>query len=119
MGSTYGYLTETNLEVYSGLDYSVINAVFDTAAVEGAITTVEELINTILGVDTAQTVTNKITSAVKFGSVWQMNHLIRALGITFESTVYDMTWDKMYEMLEKILYEPLGVDSIPMSGANK
>ena len=77
------------------------------------------MINGILGVSTAQTVTNQITSAVKFGAAWQMNYLMNALGITSEVSVYDVPWDKMYETLKKILHSSVGVDSIPMSGATR
>ncbi len=119
MGSIYAYLTHGNLELYTGLDYSVINAIFTNTVIEGAITTTEELINGILGVSTAQTITNQITSAVKFGAAWQMNYLMNALGITSEVSVYDVPWDKMYETLKKILHSAVGVDSIPMSGADR
>ena len=117
--SLYQYLTVTTLELSTGLDYSVINAVFTDTVICGAITTAEELINAILDVSTAQTVTNQITSAVKFGAAWQMNYLMNALGIKFEVSIYDVSWDKMHETLEKILAAGGTVDSIPMSGANR
>ena len=121
--SVYEYLTTAALELATGLDYSVINAKFTDVAIEAMITTVEELINGILGVSTAQTVTNQITSAVKFGAAWYMNYAIANLGHRSESNpAYDIGWDKMYMMLEKILLREdstVGVDTIPMSGATR
>ena len=121
--STYNYLTTAALEAATGIDYSVINAKFSDVAIEARITYVEELINGILGVSTAQTVTNQITSAVKFGAAWMMNYAIANLGHRSEGNpAYDIAWATMYTMLEKILLRTdstVGVDSIPMSGATR
>lgn len=120
--SVYEYLTVAALELATGLDYEVMNAAFTDVAVEALITTTEELVNGILGVSTAQTVTNQITSATKFGAAWYMNMAISNLGYLGETNpIYDISWNKMYETLEQILRinEDVGIDSIAMSGADR
>ena len=92
--SVYEYLTVATKETATGIDYSVINAAITDPAIEAHITTTEELVNGILGVSTKQTVTNQITSATKFGAAWHMEMAMSALGITFEPSIYDISWDK-------------------------
>lgn len=122
MASTYEYLTLANLEKFTGIDYSTVNSTaFADANVEMIITTAEELINGLLGVSTAQTVTNAITISTKFLSAWLMNQNMEDLGYGTENTnpIYELSWKEIIELVKTFLNSDVGVDTIPMSGADR
>ena len=123
MASVYGYLTLENLELFTGIDYSVVNATaLADANVEMNITTAEELINGFLGVSTAQTITNAITSSTKFLSGWLLNSLMESLGYSNEkpNPIFLLSWIDIVALVKGILAgdQDTIIDSIPMSGAS-
>ena len=64
MVSTYGYITLANLESYTGLDYSAIDATkYSDANVEYKISTAERIINGIVGTVYTGTIPDRIVSA--------------------------------------------------------
>ena len=123
MVSVYGYLTLANLELFTGIDYSVVNptALADTN-VEMNITTAEELINGFLGVSTAQTVTSAISSSTKLLSGWLLNSLMESLGYSNEKVnpIFLLSWVDIVVLVKGILAgdQDTIIDSIPMSGAS-
>lgn len=122
MASVYEYITLADLEDFTGIDYSTIDATaFHDDHVNMNITTAEELINGFLGVSVAQTVTNAITLATKFLSGWFLNKIINNLGYRTENTnpVFELTWDQIIKLVKDILNSDVGVDSIPMQGADR
>ena len=123
MVSTYGYLTLANLEKFTGIDYSTINATaFADDNVEMNISTAEELVNAYLGVSTAQTITNAITISTKFLTGWLLNNRIVNLGYGTENTnpVFELSWIEITNLVKEILEgdEDIMVTSIPMTGAS-
>jgi len=121
--STYGYLSLENLEKFTGTDYSTINATaFADANVEMNISTAEELVNSFLGVSTAQTVTNAITFATKILSGWLLHSLIEKLGYGTENAnpLFLLSWKDVVDLVKGILQgdNDIMVQSIPMSGAS-
>ena len=123
MASVYGYLTLANLEVFTGIDYSVVNATaLADANVEMNITTAEELINGFLGVSTAQTVTSAISSSTKLLSGWLLNSLMESLGYSNEkpNPIFLLSWVDIVALVKGILAgdQDTIIDSIPMSGAS-
>jgi hypothetical protein len=123
MVSTYGYLTLANLEKFTGIDYSTIQATyFADANVEMNISTAEELVNAYLGVSTAQTITNAITLSTKFLTGWLLNNRIVNLGYGTENTnpIFELSWIEITNLVKEILEgdEDIMVTSIPMTGAS-
>jgi len=123
MASVYGYLTLENLELFTGIDYSVVNATaLADANVEMNITTAEELINGFLGVSTAQTVTSAISSSTKLLSGWLLNSLMESLGYSNEkpNPIFLLSWIDIVALVKGILAgdQDTIIDSIPMSGAS-
>ena len=123
MVSVYGYLTLANLELFTGIDYSVVNATaLADANVEMNITTAEELINGFLGVSTAQTVTSAISSSTKLLSGWLLNSLMESLGYSNEkpNPIFLLSWVDIVALVKGILAgdQDTIIDSIPMSGAS-
>ena len=123
MASVYGYLTLANLELFTGIDYSVVNATaLADANVEMNITTAEELINGFLGVSTAQTVTSAISSSTKLLSGWLLNSLMESLGYSNEkpNPIFLLSWVDIVALVKGILAgdQDTIIDSIPMSGAS-
>ena len=123
MVSVYGYLTLANLELFTGIDYSTVDAtaLADTN-VEMNITTAEELINGFLGVSTAQTVTSAISSSTKLLSGWLLNSLMESLGYSNEKVnpIFLLSWVDIVALVKGILAgdQDTIIDSIPMSGAS-
>ncbi len=123
MVSVYGYLTLANLELFTGIDYSVVNpTALADANVEMNITTAEELINGFLGVSTAQTVTSAISSSTKLLSGWLLNSLMESLGYSNEKVnpIFLLSWVDIVVLVKGILAgdQDTIIDSIPMSGAS-
>jgi hypothetical protein len=122
MASVYGYLTLANLENYMGIDLSAVDSVaLSDARVEFHITSAEEYINALLGVSAAQTITNAITIATKWLSAYSINHILQGLGygVASDNPIYDWTWKELITEVKTILTSDTGVDSIPMSGADR
>lgn len=122
MASVYGYITLGNLENYTGIDYSAIDAVaFTDVKIEKKITDAERLINAYLGVSTAQTKTDSIIICTMLISAKICHDAIMALG--YHEGIEHMQDDLLNMTIPKILdfflNNEVGVDSIPMSGANR
>jgi hypothetical protein len=122
MASTYGYITAATLENFTGIDYSIVDSVaYSDARVEVIITSAEEIVNGLMGVSTAQTVTNAITISTKFLSAWMLWQSMANLGYTLKEPqgIYLLTWDQILNLVQKFLNETgPNVEGIPMSGAN-
>jgi hypothetical protein len=122
MASTYGYLTAANLENFTGIDYSTVDAVaYSDARVELIITSAEEIINGLLGVSVAQTITNAITISTKFLSAWLLWQSMANLGYAHADPqgIYLLTWEQILYLVQSFLNETgPNVESIPMTGAN-
>ena len=122
--STYGYLTGELLEIFTGTDYSSVDSTaFSDTNLIAMITTCEEIINSILGVSAAVTVTNSITVATKFLAGWMLNRSQEDLGYGTKETnpIFSLSWKQILDLIASILSqnETSGIDSIAMSGADR
>lgn len=119
--STYGYITGDELEAFTSVDYSTLNAtVFSEANVMAKVSIAERMVHAYLGVSSAQTATDGIKTAVMLISARILNDsMIKSGNLTAENqeqpfSIYIDT------IMEKWLTGDSGVtiDSIPMSGAS-
>ena len=119
--STYSYLTGANLELFLGLDLSVIDAtIFHDDNIGPLITGAEERVNAHLGVSAAQTVTNAISVCTKLYCRLHVEQVLNAIGWNEEKS-FTMTEQEIIKLATELLGfdDPVGVDSIPMSGATR
>ena len=122
--STYEYITGDELEAFTNIVYATVDATaFAEANVMANVTAAEEIINGLLGVSVAQTVTSGIKAATKFLAGWLMNSNMNNLGYTGENSnaIFELTWTQIITLTKEILAgdSNIGVDTIPMSGANR
>jgi len=118
---TYSYLDGDVFEDYIGIDLSTIDGtIFSDTNVVAIITAAEEFINSFLGVSTAQTVTNAITVCTKLYARLNVEVILNGMSYYDEPT-YSLTEREVIALVERLLAtnDVVGVDSIPMSGANR
>ena len=120
MASTYSYTTLATIENLTGLDYSAINSTtFADAKVESIITIAERMVNGYLGVSTAQTVTDGIKVATILITVKLLAGRLMEMGYQKEAEHTTQLIDmSIKEILETFVDADVGIDAIPMSGAN-
>ena len=119
--STYSYLTGAALELFLGLDLSTIDAtIFHDDNIGSLITGAEERVNAHLGVSAAQTVTNAISICTKLYCRLHVEQVLNAIGWN-ETQILTMTEKEVIALSKELLAanDPVGVDSIPMSGATR
>ncbi len=119
MVSEYGYLTLENLENFTGIDYSAVNATaYTDARVEANITVAERMINAYLGVSTGQTKSDGIVTATTLIAQRILHDNMVELGYaTEESVKFNVYIDSIMAMWLKG-DEETQIISIPMSGAS-
>jgi hypothetical protein len=117
MVSTYGYITLANLEAYTGIDYSAVNATkYSDANVEAIITIAEKLVNGHC-IQSFTTATDAVFSATIEVASRLMHNKLHADGYepdTDKVKVWDATIDVM---LMNSVYSP--IDLIPTQGIDK
>jgi hypothetical protein len=119
--SDYGYITGDELEAYSGIDYSAVHATkFSEALVMGKVTIAEKMINAYLGVDGAQTITDGIEACTLIISAKILHQNLIGIGFhdkdEHKLELVDMS---ISAILRMFLRTDVGVDAIPMSGADR
>ena len=120
-GSTYAYLDEDVFEDYIGIDLSTVDAtVFSDANVTAIVTAAEEFVNAHLGVSAAQTVTNALTVCTKLYARLGAERILNGIGY-YETDTYTLPEREVITLVKSLLRgnDLVGVDSIPMSGANR
>ena len=122
-GSVYSYATLANIEDFTGIDYSTVDATaLSDTRVEKKITIAERLINAYLGVTSAQTVTDGIKTCTVIIAAKLLDDNLKHLGYHGEAehAVSDILNMSIKEMLSTFLSEAEDgfVASIPMTGAS-
>jgi len=122
MVSEYGYITLANLELFTGLDYSAIDGtIFADANVDKVITLAEKMVNGYGGFTGDQTSTDGIESATIYIAALILETQLFRLGyLTEENKTPLLTGLSILQILRMFLDNDssIGVDAIPMSGAN-
>jgi len=118
--SEYGYITGDELEAFTGLDYSAINAtVFTEALVMGKVSIAERMINSYLGVTTAQTKTDGVITCTMVISAKILHTNLIGIGYyTKEDYELELIRMSVPAILRMFLRTDVGVDAVPMSGAD-
>jgi len=118
--SAYGYITGDELEDYTGIDYSAIHATkFSEALVMGKVTIAEKMINAYLGVDGAQTITDGIEACTLIISAKILHQNLIGIGFhNKEEHNLELIDMSIPAILRMFLKTDVGVDAIPMSGAD-
>ena len=118
--SVYGYITGDELELFSGIDYSTTNATrFSEANVMARVTAAERMVHGYLGVSSALTVTDGIKTSVTVIAAKLMQMALIEYGIAIEEDdLLDLVKMSTLTILRNFLTTDVGVDSIPMSGAD-
>jgi hypothetical protein len=115
--STYGYITLANLEAYTGIDYSAVNATkYSDANVEAIITIAERLVNAHC-MQSFSTATDAVFAATIEVASRLMHNKLHTDGYepdTDEVKVWDVVIDTM---LMNSIYSP--IDLIPTQGIDK
>ena len=119
MVSVYGYVSLANLENFTGIDYSAVDAVaYTDARVEANITLAERMVNAYLGVSTGQTKSDGIVTATTLISQRILHDNMVELGYATEEPVkFNVYIDSIMAMWLKGDAETQ-ITSIPMSGAS-
>jgi len=117
--SVYAYITGDELEAYTGIDYSANNAIYTEAIVMAKVTIAERMVNAYLGVSTAQTKTD----GIKVATIIVAAHLM-ATDMEVQATnspVSDRYIINVKTLLGFWLNNDgsVGIDAIPMSGADR
>lgn len=119
MVSEYEYAAIGDLENFSGIDYSTVNAtIFSDTNIDAKITIAERMVNTFLGVSTKLTVTD----AIKTTTITIATHLVH---MNMISAGYGSTATEMYlvNIMQTLVFYLRGeslvsVDFIRMNGAD-
>jgi len=117
MVSEYEYISLANLEAFTGIDYSAVNATkYSDANVEGKITLAERLVNAHCG-QSFSTVTDAVFSATLELSARIMHNVLHVDGYEPETDAVKV-WDVVIDtMLSNSIYSP--VDIIPRQGVDR
>ena len=117
--SEYGYITGDQLELFSKLDYSTIETTqFSEVNVMGTVSIAERMVNSYLGKNGAQTVTDGIFTATTVIAAKLMAGAVAELGYDNEEQRIDLIDLSIRSILRMFLGTDVGVDSVPMSGAD-
>ena len=118
--SEYNYTTVAKIEGFTGVDYSTKHATkFTDVLIEGKITIAEKMINSYLGKDGAQTVTDGIEMCAIIITAKILNNNLIELGIyDKEEHTLEIIDMSILSILRMFLGYDAGVDAIPMSGAD-
>lgn len=118
--TVYDYITLANLEDFTGLNYDGINATqFSDARVNATIGVAERIVNSYLGVTSAQTITDGIITTTILIAAKLMYKKMNNLGYTIEGQEEnELVQLSLRSILRMFLGTNVGVDSIPMSGAD-
>lgn len=118
--TAYDYITLAELELYAGYDFSALDAVkFHDDIVNGTIGVVEKMVNSYKGKDGAQTVTDGIETAVTIITTKILMNRMSDLGYSVEGLeTLDLVNMSVRSILKMFLGSDIGVDNIPMSGAD-
>jgi len=118
MTSKYQYITATELEDYTGTDYSAVHSDYTTGVVDAKITAAEKYANTFC----KQTFTGDVPDGVESAVIEMSARLMH------NQLVRDKYREGMVEIIDDFingLLEPnkkseeVGVDSVPMSGPDR
>ena len=118
MASDYGFITVSELEIYSGLDYSAINAKFTDTIIEGQITAAEEFVRAICG-NEPTVATDGIKVSTKIMAKRLMHNLLVVdEEVKTETAPIVAFFDRMIDVaLARDVYSPAG--RVPMSGIDR
>jgi len=118
--SEYSYATTANVEDFTGIDYSAIHATkFTDVKIEAKITIAEKMVNSYLGVDGAQTITDGIEACtiIIAAKILHLNLIELGFHNKDEHTL-ELVDMSISAILRMFLGTDVGVDAIPMSGAD-
>ena len=121
MASVYGYATLANVEAFTGIDYSTVDSTaFSDANVEYTISIAEYMINAHMGATGAQTITDGVTITTVMIAALLMDNKMQHLGYHGEEGhIKELIGMDIHQILTHFLGDVnVGVDAIPMSGAN-
>lgn len=118
--SEYQYVTGDTVEALSGLIYANIDAVaFSEAKIMAKVTIAEKIVNSYLGKDGAQTKTDGIEMATTIIAAKLIKYNLLELGYASDAEIaHDLIDMSINQILRMFLNVDVGVDAIPMSGAN-
>ena len=118
--TAYDYITLTDLELFAGYDFSSLDAVkFHDDIVNGTIGIVERMVNSYMGKSAAQTVTDGIITSVTIITTKLLMNKMSDLGYSIEGLeAIDLVNMSIRSILMMFLGSDIGVDNIPMSGAD-
>lgn len=118
--SEYSYATVTNIEAFTGINYETLHASFTDIVVEAKITMAERMVNGYLGVDGAVTATDGVIMATIIIAAKILRNNITALGVYGnEEQQIEIITMSIPAILRTFLQTDVGVDAIPMSGADR
>ena len=107
MASAYGYITAANLEGYTGISYSTVDAVFTATLVESHISQGERWINTICGQSFATTFPDAVVFLTYVWASRSLHNAILNLGIT--GVVKGEKFAEMLTEEEEMMLEPFKI----------
>lgn len=120
MASEYAYTDLAGVEDYTGLDYSTIDAVaLADAKIDAKITMAEKMVNGYLGEDEDLTITDGMEIATIIIAAQLIHQSMKQMGyfVEIEAPLFEMATKDILKMFCN-WDSQLGVDSIPMSGAD-
>ena len=119
--SEYSYATVAQLEAFTGIDYSVLHATnFTDVKIEAKITMAERMVNAFLGVHGAVTITDGVIMATIIIAAKILHNNVVKLGLfDKEEDQTEMIDMSIPAILRLFLRPDVGVDAIPMSGADR
>ncbi len=122
MVSEYGYTTLEAIENFTAIDYSAVDSTAFTAPkIDAKITMAEKMVNSHMGLNGAQTVTDGIEVATILITAILLDENMNVLGYHREDelSTKETLGLSIHGILETFCCSTdVGVDSIPMSGAN-
>lgn len=87
MVSIYQYITVAELEAYTGMDYSAIDALFTNTVIEAQISNAERMVNGIKRQSFSVTPPDDVEAATYIMSQRLMNNMIIEYGYGFEGEI--------------------------------
>ncbi len=122
MASDYEYTTLAAVEEFTAIDYSAVDSTAFTAVnIDAKISIAEKMINAHMGKTGAQTVTDGIEICTILITAILLDENMNVLGYHREDEVAtkDSLGMNIHQILDHFLKDTnVGVDAIPMSGAN-
>jgi len=123
MASTYAYAALADIENFTGIDYSSVDATaFTDARVDATITIAERMVNAYLGITdkAADTTTDAMIMATIVITAKLMDNKMNVLGYSSENAEGEQLIDMSTRSILSYFLDRNEdmVDAIPMSGAN-